>query len=271
MSRCSEISHELKPTRVQTAIATIWNPLADALFEALIPADPRGYISSRKFINYPEAIDALDATLLPLLKPKTKGENKACFSGRHWRRGTKLQLLVAPDGMCINYGGIIPGTRNDFYLHQSGNLCKLLACRSRSVDGSYSISHPQILCDGGYRGIEASYPEAVLPIGRLPHQHLSDEHKGFNRKLNQDRVIVERFFGRLKGYWALMQNPYRSDRNTVDTLARTCVCLTNLKIRDDPLYSIEHIYDPDHVKKKKMEKVVYLTPTHQYALIPRVV
>lgn len=68
-------SFESKPTRVQTAIATIWNPLADVLFEALIPADPREYISSRKFINYPEAIGALDATLLPLLKPKTKEEN----------------------------------------------------------------------------------------------------------------------------------------------------------------------------------------------------
>ena len=156
--------------------------------------------------------------------------------------------------MCINYGGIIPGARNDFYLHQSGNLCKLLACRSRNVDGSYSISHPQILCDGGYRGIEASYPEAVLPIRRLPHQHLSDEHKEFNRKLSQDGVIVERFFGRLKGYWALMQNPYRSDRNTADTLARRCVCLTNLKIRDEPLYSIEHIYDPDHVEEEENEE-----------------
>ena len=57
--------------------------------------------------------------------------------------------------------------------------------------------------------------------------------------------MVERFFGRMKGYWGILQRPYRSERDSLDSLARIVVALTNLKIRSAPLFSEENIYNPD--------------------------
>ncbi len=62
-------------------------------------------------------------------------------------------------------------------------------------DGSRIPTRPTILADGGYAGINNSYPEAATPRRRWLHQTLSDEDREFNRHLVHDRVVVEGFFG----------------------------------------------------------------------------
>ena len=49
----------------------------------------------------------------------------------------------------------------------------------------------------------------------------------------------------MKGHWGILQRPYCSERDSLDSSARIVVALTNLKIRSAPLFSEEHIYNPD--------------------------
>ena len=230
---------------IQSMITSIWNDMTTMLCEAYIPRLPRDYTSTRTFVNFPAAAGALDATLISIRKPSEREEDRRYFSGKHRKHGVKLQVLVAPDGTCIHYGGIIEGSRNDFYLFKHSSLTHDMTRYETGNDGERIATRPQILADGGYNGIRRIYCEAVIPYKKPPHGRLTEEQREANRTLGQDRVVVERFFGRMKGYWAILQRPYRSDRDSLDSLARIVVALTNLKIRSAPLFSEENIYNPD--------------------------
>ena len=157
----------------------------------------------------------------------------------------RLQVLVAPDGQCIHYGGTINGRRHDFVLFEQSGLVNEMVKMVVQSDGTRIPTRPVILADGGYRGITVAYPEAVIPRRRLPPSQLSEEDQCFNTALSHDRITVERFFGRLKGYWGILQKPTRLDKINIDGLLRICVCLTNLKLQRAPLFASERIYDPD--------------------------
>ena len=68
-------------------------------------------------------------------------------------------------------------------------------------------ARPPILADGGYLGICTTYPETIIPVQRLPNQHLTPAQRETNRLLSRDRAIVERYFGRLKLYWGFCKSP----------------------------------------------------------------
>ena len=160
----------------------------------------------------------------------------------------RLQALVAPDGQCIHYGGMINGRRHDFSLYEQSGLANDMLTMVTQNDGSRIPTKPTILADGGYAGIHISYPEAITPRRKRPHQHLTEEDREFNRNISHDRVIVERFFGRLKGYWTILKRPLRIDRVNIDGLMIILICLTNLKIRNQPMFADESIYrfDPEY-------------------------
>ena len=239
---------------VQTSITSIWNDFTVAVFDNYVPKSPNEYKSTRSFINYPAAVGALDATLISINKPSEKEENRRYFSGKHKKHGAKLQILVAPDGTCIHYGGIIEGSRNDFYLFEQSTLTRDLSRREKGGAGGQLITRPQILADGGYLGIHHLYPEAIIPNRKPPHGKLTEEQKAANRLLSQDRSIVERFFGRMKGYWGILQRPYRCERDSLDSLAKIVVALTNLKIRTAPLFADEHLFNPDPSIKEEEDE-----------------
>lgn len=113
----------------QTCIASIWNLLATALYEDLIPRSPLDYTSSRSFINYPTAKRAFDATLISVRRPSEREGDKRYFSDKHGKHGVKLQILSAPDRTCIHYGSIIEGSRNDFYLFEHSTLTRAMTPR----------------------------------------------------------------------------------------------------------------------------------------------
>ena len=74
------------------------------------------------------------------------------------------------------------------------------------------------MTDGSYLGIRHIYPEAAIPRRRLPHRQLGEEQREFNKLLSQDRVVVERFFGRLKAYWGILEKPYRLEHSSLNVL-----------------------------------------------------
>ena len=112
------------------------------------------------------------------------------------------------------------------------------------------------MADGGYCGIHATYPEAVIPRKRSPHQQLSPEDKEFNRKLGHDRVIVEKYFERLKSYWGILKRPLRIEKINIGGLLRILVCLTNLKILEQPMFAkqYEGVSDVEHEEELDSEE-----------------
>lgn len=238
-------SFKLHRTRVQAIITDLWTPLIKVLQDNLLPHRPHDYHPIRTFDNYPHAMGALDATLIRVARPINNQEAREYLSGKHRAYGIRLQVLVAPDGQCIHYGGTINGRRHDFILYEQSRLVRDMLVMVSLNDGQQIPTRPAILADGGYAGITLDYPEAVIPRRRRPHSQLSDEDREYNRSLSHDRVVVERFFGRLKGYWGILKRPLRIDKINVDGLMRILVCLTNLKIRSQPLSSEGPIYCPD--------------------------
>ena len=75
----------------------------------------------------------------------------------------------------------------------------------------------------------------------MPNSRLSDEDLQFNARLGHDRVTVERYFGRMKSYWGIIQKRVRLDKINLDGLLKILVCLTNLKLERAPLFAEETI------------------------------
>ena len=238
-------SFGLSNSRIQTSITSIWDPLEEVLMRDVIPSKPLEYESKRKFTYHPGAVGALDATLVSIWKPRNTEEDHLYYSGKHHKHGVKVQVLVAPDGHPIHYGGIVPGSVHDFTLYQQSGLAADMTFSSNSRSGSHVSLRPQILADGGYQGIHLTYPEAVIPVRKPRGRMLSQAERETNRIIGCDRCIVECFFSRMKRSWAIFQRPYRSDRGSVETLVKICICLTGIKIRDSPLIRDVDAFDPD--------------------------
>ena len=171
----------MSPGSIQTAITSLWDPLCKVLTEKFLPKKPGDYKPTRSFRNFPNAIGALDATLMATVQPANKADNDMWFSGKHQRHGAKLQVISAPDGTVIHFGGIIPGRRNDEFLFGQSNVSRALSQTVTNDNGLHIIIRPPILVDGGYQGIHETYPEAIMPHRKPPHGHLTPEQKHENR------------------------------------------------------------------------------------------
>lgn len=143
---------------------------------------------------------ALDATLILILKPLNHQEARKYLSGKHRRYGIRPQVLVAPDSHVIRHRGIIKGSKRDFTLYQRSMLAGDILGTVELTNGESISTRRAILAGGGYQGIAATYPEAVIPRKRRPHSQLSEEHQRFNSTLSHDRIVEECYFGKLKTY-----------------------------------------------------------------------
>lgn len=179
-------SFKLHRCRVQSITTDLWNPPINVLHKELLLKKPYDYVSRNKFDNFEDAIGALDATLIRVTKPVSRADANKYLSGKHRAYGIRLRVLVAPDGYCIHYGGIKKGRRHDIVLYQKSKLANDMIRYIKLSDGTTIPTRGAILADGGYCGIHATYPEAVIPRKRLPHQQLSPEDKEFNRKLGHN-------------------------------------------------------------------------------------
>ena len=183
-------SMDLTHSCVQTAIASIWDPLTTVLFETYIPPTPYSYNCNEIFEHYPEAVGAVDATLIMIRKPKERAEDQEYYSGKHRRHGVKLQIMVAPDGMCVHYGGTLPGARHDFFLFEQSTLAMDLRRPKTLPNGDVIMERPQLLADSGYQGIRTVYSGGVIPFKKPPGGRLTDEQRLENIKISKDREAL---------------------------------------------------------------------------------
>lgn len=187
-----------------------------------------------KFQNFPQALGAVDATLIPIQRPKDPIQNNNYFSGKHGRHGGKIQVTVSPDGRAIHVSPLIPGRRHDAYLFRNSGLAEFMK-KTKRTSGKTEITHPALLADSGYIGLDEVYYELIVCKKKPLRGELSQKDEETNSKLHSDRVLVENFFGRLKTIFGILASPYRCALNSLDDVVITCICLLNLKLKKQPL------------------------------------
>jgi hypothetical protein len=91
-----------------------------------------------------------------------------------------------------------------------------------------------VLVDSGYQGLQR-YLNAILPEKKLANRPFTRHQRRHNQELASERVICERFYGRLKTKFRVMSSKYRNTREEYGRLFQLCVALTNYHVVMYPL------------------------------------
>ena len=75
---------------------------------------------------------------------------------------------------------------------------------------------------------------------KQPNRAVSLEDTTFNRRVSSDRIVVKIYFGRMGQLWTVVSNKYRWSEGTYDFIFRTCLALTNMHVRKNPLRASDH-------------------------------
>lgn len=91
-----------------------------------------------------------------------------------------------------------------------------------------------VLVDSGYQGLQR-HVKAILPHKKHANRPFTRPQQRFNQELASERVICERFYGRLKTKFRIMSSKYRNSRDEYVAIFKLCVALTNFHVISHPL------------------------------------
>lgn len=198
-------------------------------------------LQQRTFANFPAAICAVDATVQRVHRNADTAQ--AFYSGKHRVPCIKIQAAVQPNGLLAEASVPVPGQVHDFELYKASGLNDRLVNWTNLRRVQLPRAEPMsALFDKGYMGISAIYPTAVIPHKKPPHQELTEAQKEYNRIISEDRILVERWFGRHKGNWKIMSDTWPLNMNGLSDYAwyfRFCAALTNAHIVAHPLIDLD--------------------------------
>ena len=199
------------------------NHLAEVIAEKLGPVLVRSFV---RFMNEdhagaPNASLIVDCTVCPIRRPKMSfDEAKVYYSGKHCMYAIKKEVCVnIRSGTAALVSGGYPGSMPDI------EILKMHATEINTLLGGKSI-----LADLGYVGGERNVPGVVVC-------------RRDNPQLRARRVLVECFFGRLKGLFSLFSTTWRLDEKFFDIFFDTACALTNLHIVDNPLQAVDRQFN----------------------------
>ena len=224
--------------------------ISDHLFALLVTDIRREFTMKNldnthaRFSNFPEALYAVDVTFQQSFRPSGQlAEGKLFFSGKHKLYGVKVEVGVLPNGLAISCSGHYPGSVSDFEILQRRrsihtDLIQKQGNERDLVDIGFDVStYPEqwaVLADKGYQGCQEIF-RTIHPIKRPPRGVLSMSDEAFNRRVSSDRIIVENWFGRLSGLWALFGAKWRWSGTIYDDFFRLAAALTNFHVKNHPL------------------------------------
>lgn len=196
------------------------------------------------FRNFSSAFYATDVRFQQSLRPTgTHAESKPYFSGKHKLYGVKTEASVLPNGICVMRSRYYRGGKADISIFReyrtwhTGMTKKKEDEVNMEDDGPLVDKYPEswaILMDKGYEGsqnfIRSIHPKKKPRLGRLSVQECSD-----NSKIAQDRIIVERYFGRETALWAVMERQFKWSLEKYNNIMSLCTALTNFHIVHNPL------------------------------------
>ena len=148
----------------------------------------------------------LDATEQEIPRPEDKGKRRTHYSGKKKKHTVKTQITVNRDGLILHKTPHVRGSRHDYALFKWRH--------PRLPDGV------RLGVDLGYDGIQGDYPvfDALVPFKRrgpgrgkrgVKARGLTCEQKAFNRRLSEERVVVEHTISRLKKF-RIMAHKFRN-------------------------------------------------------------
>ena len=163
--------------------------------------------------NFKKAVGAIDCTIIPVKHPKQSFQEAAVFfSGKHYRYCAKFQVIVSPvQGLCMSCSPGYPGSVHDYTIFSQtlGNIKKMIGSGALLADSAYI---------GGIKDIP-------LYISR-PYG---------TPDISSARVIVERFFGRLKVLFRVFTSVWPLDARLCSSFFQLACMLTNFNIQMHPL------------------------------------
>lgn len=92
-----------------------------------------------------------------------------------------------------------------------------------------------VLVDSGYQGL-AALVRSMGPFKRTAGHDLTVAQRNYNQRLAGERVICERWYGRLKTRHRIMASKYRNDRDDYGIYFKICAALTNYHVIKSHLY-----------------------------------
>ena len=235
----------LSPARLATGIKQVVYEAAPILANAYIKWTSLEDLAAQQnlFENFPSAVCAVDGTVQQV--HRNERTRQAYYSGKHHIACVKMQAVVQPNGMLAESTGPVPGCVHDLQLFRTSNLAtRLKAWNTERVQRLPGATPIQALFDKGYVGVD--YDNAVIPFKKPRQGELTEIQQRHNERVGADRILVERWFGRLKTCWRIMSGVFPP--HTMDLLSdygkywQFCAALTNLHIRFHPLID----RDADH-------------------------
>lgn len=245
----SALHFKLKTATLQRMVKKVLFLVREPLLEQYFPKEV-SMIDLRQdgnqFRNFPEAKFVADVTFQPCYRPKAKfEESKFYFSGKHHRYGLKVHSLHLPNGICVYKSNHEGGSVHDFSILSKPNSLAEHRHLCRKTDGDLTLedagdfkeAHPNqwcVLLDRGYMGA-LEFLRAVLPKRKPPGGTLTASEVARNKRISQDRIIVENFYGRMKQLWGVTREVYRWNHEDYDAISDVCFALTNFHISLHPL------------------------------------
>ena len=217
-----------------TETVSICSPILAKTFIKWIHIDE--YVRNRCcFQNFPQCVCAVDGSVQRIPRPTV---NQAEFySGKHHHHCVKMQVAVGPIGLAVDVSGPYPGSVHDYKIFRdlSSTRYKIDAekeRRQRMFPGQPTVS---ALFDKGYIGVNNILAEPKLPYRKPPRRDLTPQEIDYNNKIGHDRIIVERWFGRLKAVWKIMYIVFPLKLDKYLDFYLMCAALTNYHIQNNPL------------------------------------
>lgn len=91
----------------------------------------------------------------------------------------------------------------------------------------------------GYQGAVKQI-RAIHRKKKQPHRSLSLEDTRLNENVSSDRIIVERYFGRLCSFWAVLPHKYLWSESSHDMIFKLCLNQTKFHICINLLDAHDH-------------------------------
>jgi hypothetical protein len=180
-------------------------------------------------ILYPNAKYVIDVTFQSIWTPTgTYDEKKQFFSGKHKLYGLKSQCIHDRKGRVVH---TVAGER--------GAMHDLTICRENIDDLKIILNNEEdnnwfVIADLAYKGLDDTV-DVLLPHKKKPNKQLTKAQTKYNKELGAQRVICERYYGRLKIRYRIIASKYRNSRDEYPTIFNLCIALTNYNIILHPL------------------------------------
>lgn len=136
----------------------------------------------------------MDATEQEVPKPKGKGLRKVRYSGKKKEHTLKTQVLTSKTQI-LHVFGALPGSLHDRTLLPASGVMRQIPPKLK------------VGLDCGYEGVEAEYPNVVVPkpVRRRRGHRPAALGRAYNQMVSRLRIPVEHVLGRVKKFAVVSQ------------------------------------------------------------------